>query len=63
VVSVFTCRYYPYNSFLQYKYNDYKIALIVARMDSLKNRREMLMERLLKKQVLASKSLTPLTIT
>ena len=38
-----------------YDYSDYEIALIVARMDSLKDRREMLMARLFKKQVLASK--------
>jgi len=34
--------------------SDYEIALIVARMDSLKDRREMLMVRFFKRQVLAS---------
>jgi len=37
--------------------NDYKTALIVASMDSLKDRRETLMARFFKKQVLASNAL------
>ena len=37
--------------------SDYEIALIVARMDSIKDRRNMLMARFLKKQVLASNAL------
>ena len=37
-----------------YSESDYEIALIVARVESLKDRREMLMARLFKKQVLAS---------
>ena len=37
--------------------SDYEIALIVTRMDSLKYRREMLMARFFKKQVLASNAL------
>jgi len=36
---------------------DYEIVLIVARMDSLKDRREMLMARFFKRQVLASNAL------
>ena len=38
-------------------YSGYEIALIVTRMDSLKDRREMLMARFFKKQVLASNAL------
>jgi len=37
--------------------SDYETALIVARMDSLKDRRKMLMARFFKRQVLASNAL------
>ena len=37
--------------------SDYEIALIVARMDLVKDRREMLMARFFKRQVLASNAL------
>jgi len=37
--------------------SDYEIALIVARMESLKDRREMLMARFFKRQVLSSNAL------
>jgi len=41
--------------------SDYKIALIVARMESLKDRREMLMARFFKRQVLSSRLMPYLT--
>jgi len=40
-----------------YTDSDYEIALIVARMESLKDRREMLMARFFKRQVLSSNAL------
>ena len=40
-----------------YSDNDYEIALIVARLESLKYRREMLMARFFKRQVLSSNAL------
>ena len=47
------CMKRPYFHF----FSDYEIALIVAGMDSLKDRREMLMARFFKRQVLASNAL------
>ena len=40
-----------------YSDTDYEIALIVARLESLKDRREMLMARFFKRQVLSSNAL------